>query len=269
MANLFCKVFGLVFQCSGPPPPTQKKKWRPKFTPKLVGIPLQFHFLEPKMFSRRFSAYGGDQQINTGVANFRRMSETPTTTTSQKSIAIHLQFVLQYMPPICIAVLLVPLRSEEGKDCQYYSHLYRSTPPVSQYSSLYRSAPPICIAVLLGKSWCLVTGIQVGMNGDTSSINAPKECSKKFVATFQGKFLTRRNVLRVFSRGIKRDKLKGTRLELTDSDSTFPKGPKSQTRTGAWKCPRSLPADPSPSIDNILFPWVQDFYPVPCYPKGP
>ena len=34
---------------------------RPKYTPKLVGIPLRFQFLEPKMFSRRFSAYGGDQ----------------------------------------------------------------------------------------------------------------------------------------------------------------------------------------------------------------
>ena len=32
-----------------------------KFTPKLVGIPLKFHFLEPKTFSRRFSAYWGDQ----------------------------------------------------------------------------------------------------------------------------------------------------------------------------------------------------------------
>ena len=63
------------------------------------------------------------------------MSETPTTTTSQKSIAIHLQFVLQYAskchcalrkgkyfstPPICIAGRL-PFAS------QYASHLYRNT----------------------------------------------------------------------------------------------------------------------------------------------
>ena len=34
-----------------------------KFTPKFVGIPLRFHFLEPKIFSRRFSAYGGDQEL--------------------------------------------------------------------------------------------------------------------------------------------------------------------------------------------------------------
>ena len=36
------------------------------------------------------------------------------------------------------------------------------------------------------------------MIGDTFSIKAPKECSKKFVATFKGKFLTRGNVLRIF-----------------------------------------------------------------------
>ena len=36
------------------------------------------------------------------------------------------------------------------------------------------------------------------MNGDTFSIKAPKECSKKFAATFKGKLLTRGNVLRIF-----------------------------------------------------------------------
>ena len=36
------------------------------------------------------------------------------------------------------------------------------------------------------------------MNGDTCSVKAPKECSKKFAATFKGKFLTRGNVLRRF-----------------------------------------------------------------------
>ena len=39
---------------------------------------------------------------------------------------------------------------------------------------------------------------KVGMNGDTFSIKTPKECSKKFAATCKGKFLTRRNVLRIF-----------------------------------------------------------------------
>ena len=36
------------------------------------------------------------------------------------------------------------------------------------------------------------------MNGDTFSIKAPKECSKKFAAIFKGKFLTRGNVLSIF-----------------------------------------------------------------------
>ena len=39
---------------------------------------------------------------------------------------------------------------------------------------------------------------QLGMNGDTFSIEAPKESSKKFVATLKGKSLTRGNVLRIF-----------------------------------------------------------------------
>ena len=47
------------------------------------------------------------------------------------------------------------------------------------------------------KPWS-VEFCQVGMNGDTFSIKAPKECSKKFAATFKGKFLTRSNVLRIF-----------------------------------------------------------------------
>ena len=36
------------------------------------------------------------------------------------------------------------------------------------------------------------------MNGDTFSRKAPRECSKKFAATFKGKFLTRENALRIF-----------------------------------------------------------------------
>ena len=51
MANFVRKYFpGL----QAPPPPQQKK--RPTFTPKIVGIPLQFHCLEPTIFSLRFSA---------------------------------------------------------------------------------------------------------------------------------------------------------------------------------------------------------------------
>ena len=66
---------------------------------------------------------------------FRRTSETPTTTISRKSIAIHLPFLYHNTPPICIAVLLVPLGSKEREVpsvllpfvLQYASHLYRST----------------------------------------------------------------------------------------------------------------------------------------------
>ena len=39
------------------------KNSRPKFTSRIVGIPLQFRFLEPKIYSRRFSAYGEDQNL--------------------------------------------------------------------------------------------------------------------------------------------------------------------------------------------------------------
>ena len=59
-----------------------------------------------------------------------------------KSIAIHLQFVLQSASNWYCRVLSVPLTSQESEIHQYASHLYRST-------------LPICIAVLLGKSWWL------------------------------------------------------------------------------------------------------------------
>ena len=53
-------------------------------------------------------------------------------------------------PPICTAVLLVPLRSEEREILSVL------LPFVSQYAShLYCNTPPICIAILLGKSWWL------------------------------------------------------------------------------------------------------------------
>ena len=95
----------------------------------------------------------------------RRMLETPTTTTSQKSIAIHLQFVLQYASD-CIAVLLVPLSSQEREILQSSSHLYRST-------------PSICIAIRLpsvsqcfwGKSWWLSPGCSP-LSGPLNRLNA-------------------------------------------------------------------------------------------------
>ena len=59
MANFDSEFFGLVFPGFQP---TQKNS-RPKFTSRIVGIPLQFHFLEPQIYSRRFSAYGGNQEM--------------------------------------------------------------------------------------------------------------------------------------------------------------------------------------------------------------
>ena len=68
-----------------------------------------------------------------------------------------LKKVLQYTsnlyrstPSICIAVLSVPLCSEEREILSVL------LPFVSQHASrLYCNTPPIRIAVLLGKSWCL------------------------------------------------------------------------------------------------------------------
>ena len=54
--DFFQRLFRPCFSRESATPP--KKNSRSKFTPKLVGIPLQFHFL---IVSRWFSAYGGDQ----------------------------------------------------------------------------------------------------------------------------------------------------------------------------------------------------------------
>ena len=59
MANFDGEFFGLVFPGFQATP----KNSRPKFTSRIVSIPLQFHFLEPKIYSRRFSAHGEDQNI--------------------------------------------------------------------------------------------------------------------------------------------------------------------------------------------------------------
>ena len=74
--------------------------------------------------------------------SIRRMSENPTTTTSQKSMG--------HTRPICIAVRLqfvsqcfwCPYALRKGKYCQYSSHLHRSTPPICIAIRLhvYRSA---------------------------------------------------------------------------------------------------------------------------------
>ena len=51
------------------------------------------------------------------------------------------------------------------------------------------------------------------MNGGTFSIKAPKECSKKFAATFKGKFLTRETVLRIFFCSWRRGSAMGVTVE--------------------------------------------------------
>ena len=61
-ANFFCEFFGLASPGFQPLPPP-KKNSPPKFTPRFVGIPLQFRFFEHEHFPRRFCACGGDQQV--------------------------------------------------------------------------------------------------------------------------------------------------------------------------------------------------------------
>ena len=91
---------------------------------------------------------------------FRRMSETPTTTYFSKCIAIHLQSVLQYAPPTCIAGAFGGTELSGKRN-------YFSAPPIciavrlpflSQYAShLYRSAfGKILVVVVTGmfpKNW--------------------------------------------------------------------------------------------------------------------
>ena len=81
--------------------------------------------------------------VQGGSPLVRRMSETPTTTTSQKSIAIRPQFVLQYAPNLyCIAFGATEFPGKGNSSV---------LPPfVLQYAShLYRSTSPICIAIRL------------------------------------------------------------------------------------------------------------------------
>ena len=65
------------------------------------------------------------------ATEIRRMSETPTTTTSQKSIAIHLQFVLEYASNVyCSAFALRKGEILSGLlpfVSPYASHFYHST----------------------------------------------------------------------------------------------------------------------------------------------
>ena len=85
------------------------------------------------------------------------MSETPTTTTSQKSIAIRPQFVLQYAPNLYCTAFGASEFPGKGNSSvlppfvlQYTSHLYRSTSPICIAIRL-----PFVSHILLGKSWWL------------------------------------------------------------------------------------------------------------------
>ena len=71
-----------------------------------------------------------------------RGSETPTSTRLKESTAVHLQFVRQYAPHLCIAGPSWFRSLEEMETLQYASRLYGST-------------PPICTAVLLRDYWGL------------------------------------------------------------------------------------------------------------------
>ena len=88
----------------------------------------------------RKRSYSVDSTASTRAGEkqcFRRMSETPTTTTSQKSIEIDLQFLLQLRLQFVSQYFRCPYALRKGKYCQYSFHLYRSTP-----GDLYCKAPP-------------------------------------------------------------------------------------------------------------------------------
>ena len=62
MADFFREFFGLVFPGSQPTP----KHSHPTFTPRIVGIPLQFHFFEPTyLFHADFLLAGETNNLET------------------------------------------------------------------------------------------------------------------------------------------------------------------------------------------------------------
>ena len=92
------------------------------------------------------------QQLALTPPKFRRMSETPTTTTSQKSIAINLAFILEYASNLYCSAFGAP-RALGSKEREILSVLI---PFVSHYARpLYCNTPPIRIEALLRKSWWL------------------------------------------------------------------------------------------------------------------
>ena len=67
MTFFFRKIFGLHFPGLQVPPNNS----RPKFTPKIVGIPLQFHFLEPNSFHACFLPTG-ETNLSVGLQRRKR-----------------------------------------------------------------------------------------------------------------------------------------------------------------------------------------------------
>ena len=60
--EFFHTFFSLVVPAFQAPPPP-KKSSRPKLTPRIVGIPLQFHLLEPNFCHADFRLTGGGTNI--------------------------------------------------------------------------------------------------------------------------------------------------------------------------------------------------------------
>ena len=128
--NSGVEFFGPMFSNKKSPPQ--------KFTPKKFTAQNSHQKIHPRIRAEKFTLHFCRVILLT-LSEKRQKPQPP----------LLLKRVLQYTsnlyfstPPICIAVLLVPLSSHERAILQYSSDLYRST-------------PPICIAVLLGKSWWL------------------------------------------------------------------------------------------------------------------
>ena len=77
----------------------------------------RFQWLSPR-FSLTFNRFHSEER------------QKPQPPLLLKKVSQYTSHLYCNTPPICIAVLLVPLGSKEREKCQYSSHLYRSTPPI-------------------------------------------------------------------------------------------------------------------------------------------